>query len=335
MFRIDASTAAAALPAPAAAGTPGYFTGGNAGTGVPPTTITADWLNLIQEELMAIVNFAGLAPSKTATNQVLQALQQNFSAPFQTVFAGVASNALTLGWTPAGPLWFRSATLTSGAPVAYSPSAPASLALTVPSGATLGTIAGQQATLALLVLYNGGAPVLAVVNIAGGVNLDETTLISSTAISSAATSAGTVYSAAAVAASPFRLVGYVQISEAVAGTWATAPALVQGRGGEAMAAWQSLGFGQTWQNVTASRVSGTTYYNTTQRPIFVQVVFPDTSGGSPNITITVGGVTLVNNLNYDYSSGTATAIPSFIVQPGQSYSVTISNGSIGQWNELR
>ncbi|QYM99291.1 phage tail protein [Pseudomonas protegens] len=36
---------------------------------------------------------------------------------------------------------------------------------------------------------------------------------------------------------------------------------------------RGLGDGQAWQNVTASRVSGTVYTNTTGRPIFVQVSF--------------------------------------------------------------
>lgn len=78
MFRIDTPTAALALPAPAAAGTPGYFTGGNPGTGVPPTTISPDWLNEVQEELAAVIAAASIALAKGTNNQLLTALQALF-----------------------------------------------------------------------------------------------------------------------------------------------------------------------------------------------------------------------------------------------------------------
>lgn len=82
MFRIDGPSRAAALPAPAAAGTgassPGYFTRGDPSSGVPPTTIDADWMNMVQEELMAPVLAAGLSPSKTNRSQLLAAMQAMF-----------------------------------------------------------------------------------------------------------------------------------------------------------------------------------------------------------------------------------------------------------------
>ncbi len=53
MFRTDQATAVTALPVPAAVGTPGYFTGGNPATGQAATILDADWLNMVQEELMA------------------------------------------------------------------------------------------------------------------------------------------------------------------------------------------------------------------------------------------------------------------------------------------
>jgi len=74
MFRIDDPTAATSLPTPEAAGTEGYFTEGNPTAGTPATNVRGSWLNMIQEELRAIVVAAGLTPSKTAYNQVLLAL---------------------------------------------------------------------------------------------------------------------------------------------------------------------------------------------------------------------------------------------------------------------
>jgi hypothetical protein len=73
MYRIDDATAATSLPAPEAAGTEGYFTEGNPATGTPPTKVRGSWLNMIQEELRALVVAAGFTPSKTVYTQVRDA----------------------------------------------------------------------------------------------------------------------------------------------------------------------------------------------------------------------------------------------------------------------
>jgi len=74
MYRIDDATAATSLPAPESAGTEGYFTEGNPAAGTPATNVRGSWLNMIQEELRAVVVAGGLTPSKTTYNQVLSAL---------------------------------------------------------------------------------------------------------------------------------------------------------------------------------------------------------------------------------------------------------------------
>lgn len=76
MFPTDQATAASSLPTPAAAGTSGYFTNGNPVTGVAATIVDADWLNMIQQELLNIVAAGGLTPSKTTYNQVLAAIKR-------------------------------------------------------------------------------------------------------------------------------------------------------------------------------------------------------------------------------------------------------------------
>jgi len=250
----------------------------------------------------------------------------------QSIAASVGSNALSLTYN-GGTLDFRNATLAGGAPVTGVDVS--TISLTVPSGATLGTVNAVQAMLALVVLYNGGSPALGVVNMRGGVNLDETTLLSTTAISDAADSAAVVYSTNAITNSPFRVVGFINITEATAGAWATAPTLIQGHGGQAMAAMMSLGYGQTWQvfSVGVDRLNGTTYYNTTGRPIIVNVAQHSGSG--------VIGVTLsptVNGAALPHSSANASfssAYVSFIVPAGAAYSVGIVGAGTCYWQEFR
>jgi len=242
----------------------------------------------------------------------------------QSIAAVVAANALTLTLNPTS-LDFRANALTSGA--VNTRSVGAAISLVVPSGATLGTVNGQAARLALLAIDNAGTVELAVANLAGGVNLDETSLISTVAISAAATSASAIYSTTARASVPFRVVGFIDITEAAAGTWATAPATIQGQGGQALAALMSIGYGQTLQNVAASRALGTTYYNTTGRPIFVYVAV---NGSTSAATATVNGIGLPIWIPNVSSSNQG----SFIVPPGGSY--VVNGGSqIGAWIELR
>jgi hypothetical protein len=173
------------------------------------------------------------------TQQVASATQSQHALQlgqmFPAVSASVASNALTLTLTGPTALTFRNPTLSSGAPVVGSVAS--NLSITVPSGATLGTSNSVAAQLALIVAYNAGIPVLCVANTSSGsLNLDEAGLISPTTISGSSNSSGVVYSASAVAAnSPYRVIGYVTVTEATAGTWSTAPSVVQGSNGLSVA----------------------------------------------------------------------------------------------------
>jgi hypothetical protein len=148
----------------------------------------------------------------------------------QPVTATVAASALTVGLNPTA-LDFRSATLTTGVPNRRSVNT--ALSLVVTGGATLGTVSGVASRVAIIAIDNAGTVELAVAN-ASGVSLDETGLISTTAISASATSATVYYSTTARSNVPYRLVGYAESTQTTAGTWVSAPALVQGIGGRAL-----------------------------------------------------------------------------------------------------
>jgi len=240
-----------------------------------------------------------------------------------SVTASVASSALTVTLNPCA-LDFRSTPITSG--TVNTRTVSAAISVVVPSTATLGTVSAVQSRIVVLALDNGGTVELAVVNISGGTNLDETTLISTTAIAAGSNTATVVYSTTARTSLPYRVVGYIESTQATAGTWATAPSTIQGYGGQALAAMSSLGYGQTWQVVT--RTSGTTYYNTTSKPITCFITFDVSS----NWTINVNGYQLGTSSATSASNRSETT---FIVPIGQSYVLTLSAGSATKVSELR
>lgn len=245
------------------------------------------------------------------------------STQIQPISASVGSNALTIS-ASALSLDFRSATLGSGAVTRVS-GTPANLVIS--SGSTLGTSNGVQSRIAVLALNNAGTLELAAVNVAGGVDLTETGLISTTAEggAGAADSASVVYSTTARTSLAYRVIGYIESTQATAGTWATAPSTIQGVGGQAWAAMASLGYGQTWQDVKTSpgRSTGTTYYNTTGKPIVVSLVCSAVSSTS----VTVNG-NVLGYLN-------ANALQHFIVPPGGSYVISAAGTTVTNWWELR
>lgn len=252
------------------------------------------------------------------------------SAPIQSISASVAANALTIS-ASALILDFRSTTLGSGTVTTVS-GTPANLVIS--SGSTLGTVNNVQSDIVVLAINNAGTIELAAVNLAGGNKLDETNLISTTAEggAGAADSANVIYSTTARTNVAYRVLGIIRSTQTTAGTWATAPSLIQGMGGQALAAMQSIGYGQTWQNVVASRALSTTYYNTTGKPIFV-VVSLGTSGGTSTHTFVINGATIISTTGASASISTVNFF--YIIPSGASYSATSSAGAIGTWLELR
>ena len=101
---------------------------------------------------------------------------------------------------------------------------------------------------------------------------------------------------------------------------------------QALAALGSLGYSQQWQNVLGSRAYNVTYYNTTGKPIGVNV------GGNTNTSatafMTINGV----NIAGSSESGNPSYGAIFAVVPvGGSYSAYFNLGtpSLTLWAELR
>jgi hypothetical protein len=74
MQRCDHPTTVAVQPAIPAAGTPGFFTDGDAQLGVPPTIVPARHLNAITEELLSVITGEGLTADHADRTQLHQAI---------------------------------------------------------------------------------------------------------------------------------------------------------------------------------------------------------------------------------------------------------------------
>lgn len=91
-----------------------------------------------------------------------------------------------------------------------------------------------------------------------------------------------------------------------------------------------IGVNQTWQNVTASRVSGTTYTNSTGKPITIKVY--SVAAPTSQVAITVSG-TAFPTISSSVGGGTFQVFDMAIVPAGATYSAT-TVGTMTWW-ELR
>lgn len=241
----------------------------------------------------------------------------------QSISASIATNAITIS-SSALTLDFRSTTLTTGTATTVS-GTPSSLTIASTDSFGLVTAYGKQ-RIAILAINNAGTIELAASALYGGVSLDETGVITT---ATTATTATAIKAANVRTSVAYRVIGFVDATFTTATGWGSL-ALVQGQGGQALNAMSSLGYGQTWQAVTGSRALGTTYYNTTGRPISIHV--DCTMGdGVNNVSLTIAGLTMTGNSG----SNTNRAYNTAIVPAGASYSATATNATLAAWNELR
>jgi len=157
-----------------------------------------------------------------------------------TLVATVGSSALTVavktlaGADPSASdpvlFVFRNATAATGD---YSViSVTAALSLTVSSGSTLGTVSATAARLYIGAINDAGTVRLGIYNpYSSGsiVGLADDGLYSSTAEggAGAADSAQVIYTGTAVTSKALRVIGYIEATQATAGTWLTAPSKIQ------------------------------------------------------------------------------------------------------------
>lgn len=255
-------------------------------------------------------------PDKSGTVALMSDFPQ-----LQAISAPAAGNALTIS---AGPLMldFHSATAGDGSVTRVS-GTPANLVIS--SGSTLGLVAGQLGRVAVVAMNSGGTIELAVRNMAGGLDVSESGVISTTAEGGAggADSANVWYSTTARTNLPYRFLGYFEGSWATPGQW-TDPAAIRGAGGHGVA-FSGLGYGRSWQSV--SRTAGTTYYNTTGRSITLLVAASGTGPIAGVMSATVNGLTMQIGGMFQGAASAINFSGQIEIPPGAAYSYSCNVAS--------
>lgn len=107
---------------------------------------------------------------------------------------------------------------------------------------------------------------------------------------------------------------------------------IQDAAGTGNAAPTPIGVGQTWQSVTGSRAIGTTYTNSTGRPIAVSVIINTTTSAITQLVI--AGIAIAK-INTGVAGGSQYLTG--IVPAGATYAIQNVAGSqtVDNWLELR
>jgi hypothetical protein len=187
---------------------------------------------------------------------------------------------------------------------------------------------GTQRLYLILGRKNGG--VLGMVNANCGQNLDETNLI--TMIGTLGRNPSVIYTIRDDGPYneiniPYRVIGYIDLTipSGWSGSWADVTIVqAQGAGGNALFYMPSIGYDQVYVDVTSSIVTGTIYYNTTNKPITI-IVEPN-GGSSGGCYLYVNGVQIAKS-DITGISGFSFFVPiTAIIPPNASYEITVDSG---------
>jgi hypothetical protein len=256
----------------------------------------------------------------------LNGITCDIPSKLESISASISSNAITVSASNL-ILDFRSETVSSGTITTVS-GTPANLVIAATDSFGLTTATGVGQRIVILAINNAGTIELAATAMYGGVPLGEGYAITTSATATTATS---VKSTTARTAKSFRVIGFIDATFTTAVGWSSLT-VIQGAGGLNTASFTSLGVGQTWQDLAASRLSGVTYYNNNARAIAVHVCSGVSGATGTTVTASVNGVTVgYNTLSVTSSAAGVT----FIVPPGQSYAATYTYETGSYWAELK
>lgn len=296
-------------------------------TGSPITTTGTLALALATQAANTI--FAGPTDGSAATPTFRAISSADSSVGFLSndrtqnlgIGTSVAANALTITLkqndgstdaTAASPVvvGFRSSTITSGAYLRRTVTS--SLSLVVPAGASLGQTSAVAQYVWVYLLDNAGTLELAV----SGVKLfDDYSVQSSTTIGAGSTSGTTLYSSTGRSNVPTRLIGRLLVTEATAGTWASAVtevALVSGKQSPNITDW-----GQTLVTITPTNfgtISNSSIWSKREGDTLkVRGVFTSGTGSGSAASIVFSGLTIDSG---KFSAATSTQQIGYLKREG-------------------
>ena len=222
----------------------------------------------------------------------------------QNISADAVSNTMVVSLNPTS-LEFRNTNLSLGGSSTVTLSAVSNI--TIPQSATLGAANATPARIAVGAINNNGTMEPVVLGSVNGIDMTESSLLNTTAISTTSNSSNVPYSTSARSLVPVRWLGYLESNQAVAGTYATRPALVQGIGGN-----NRLGFATVGSSmVRLNTVNGYGSTNTAIRR-FTNVVTNQGSDITYADSATLGALFTINTngvyaISYSDSLNTAAA----------------------------
>lgn len=233
-----------------------------------------------------------------AANVYQSGLSENLS-----ITATVATNILTIslkgadGNAPSATnpvkVMVRSSTLTTGTPTILT--CTSALTLAVPDTALLGTVNGVAARLWICAATTNGTSFdsLGIFNTQGTTQLyplpSESALNSALAIGTGSDSAGVLYASQATTSMPLKWIAYIEISEATAGTWATAPTVVQVVGPGTPRSGQMVQYATTSSGAVATGTTVVPYDDT----------IPQNSEGDQYFSKAITPLSTMNRLQID------------------------------------
>ncbi len=228
---------------------------GNAVFATSPSLTTPSFSSIVNTGTLTLPTstdtLVGKATTDTLTNKTLVSSTNSILASYNgwaidnmSLAASVASNILTVALKDAGGndpsttspvnISYRNSTASTGSLTTVQQTSALSIT-TNATGATLGSSNNTAFRFWVVIFNNGGTNVLGLINCSTATSiyaLNEGLLVSSTAISGSATSAGVFYTpnGTTVSSKPYRILGYVEYNSTgltTAGTYATAPSFIQ------------------------------------------------------------------------------------------------------------
>lgn len=168
-----------------------------------------------------IITPAGSGSSPTSSNEIYNVgLTATVAASALTITLTQSDGTALSSGTGAAKIGFRNSTLATGQYIERSITS--AISVVIPSGTTIGTVSGATEYIQVYAFDDAGTVNLAV---SVGMRIDESNRFSVGAISGG-TIRNEFYGTVTGSNVPLRLIGQIKISEATAGTWATAPTVI-------------------------------------------------------------------------------------------------------------